>query len=167
MKLNYCPICGTTLLGRILGDEGEVPYCEACSRPWFSFSYPCVICLVVDDNGNIALVRQSYVSERFVCVAGHIKHGETAERTAVREVEEEIGLQVRSVKYISSYYYEKHDDLMLGFVCRVTSAGFTLSCEVDEARWFTADEAEKTLRHASIAHRLLCDYLTSNKGEKL
>lgn len=158
MKFNHCPACGAALQGRILGDEGEVPYCEACSRPWFSFSYPCVICLAVDENGDIALIRQSYVSERFICVAGHIQQGETAEHTAAREVEEEIGLPMLSVKYISSYYHEKQDNLMLGFVCRVKRAELTLSCEVDEARWFAPDEAEEALRQASIAHRLLCDY---------
>lgn len=165
MKLNYCPTCGAALQGRVLGDEGVVPYCETCSRPWFSFSFPCVICFVVDDGGNIALIKQSYVSEHFVCVAGHIKQGETAENTAAREVEEELGLQVLGVKYLSSYYFEKHDDLMLGFVCRVNRGSFNLSCEVEEARWFTAQEADRALRAGSVAHRLLDDYLASVRGE--
>ena len=70
MEFNYCPVCGAALQGRILGDEGEVPYCEACSRPWFSFSYPCVICLAVDENGDIALIREVCRKENYRIVNG-------------------------------------------------------------------------------------------------
>ena len=88
-----------------------------------------------------------------------IKQGENAEECAIREVNEEIGLDVESVRFIASYSYEKRDNLMVGFVCFAKSCDFTLSCEVDKATWFTADEAEYKLKNASIALQLLMDYL--------
>ena len=35
MKFSYCPDCGSKLSSRQLGDEVDVPWCDACGRPWF------------------------------------------------------------------------------------------------------------------------------------
>ena len=160
MDFRFCPQCGAKLSPKPCGDEGDVPFCESCNRPFFAFSYPCVLCLCITENGSeIALIKQSYVSKNYVSVAGYIKQGETAEETAVREVKEEIGLDVISCKYISSYYYPKHDNLMLGYVCTVRKSELTISPEVDSAEWFPIESAQQLLRNASVLHRLLDNYL--------
>lgn len=159
MIFKFCPLCGEKLLIREVGDEGLIPFCGACSVPFFSFSYPCVICLVINQDKRVALLRQGYVSDGFVCVAGYIRQGETAEQAAKREVEEEIGLAVLSAEYIKSYYYEKHDNLMLGFVCKVENSDFKISGEVDFAGWFTFEEARELLQKSKVAGKLLQDFL--------
>lgn len=98
MKFRFCPECGAELIGRAIGDEGEIPFCENCGRPWFSFSYPCVICLLTDGEGKYALIRQTYATKNYVCVAGFIREQETAEQTAIREVREETGLEVQDIR---------------------------------------------------------------------
>lgn len=160
MNFKYCPECGEKLFPKICGDEGEIPYCGNCNRPFFPFSYPCVICLcVTEDNSEIALIKQSYVSDSYVNVAGYVKQGETPEVTAVREVMEEIGLETVSCKYVGSYYYAKRDNLMLGYVCKVKKGELKLSSEVDSAEWFPLKNAAQHLRQGSIAQNLLNDYL--------
>lgn len=160
MDFIHCPVCGEKLGGRQIGDEGIVPYCEGCKRPWFPFSYPCVICLAINEDNEIALIRQTYATTRFVCVAGFISHGETAENTVVREIGEEIGLEVQSVRYVGSYYYEKNDNLMLGFAARVKKAPFRLSeNEVETAQWFSVEDAEKELSKGTTGICLLRDLL--------
>lgn len=145
MKFDYCPKCGDKLLPKQIGDEGDVPFCEKCGRPFFPFSYPCVICLCVAEDGDVLLIKQSYGIIRYVCVAGYIKAGESAEDCAKREIAEETGLTMLSAHFLYSKYYEKHDNLMLAFACRVKKSELTLSGEVSEAKWFTPDEAEKAL----------------------
>lgn len=160
MDFIHCPVCGEKLGGRQIGDEGIVPYCESCKRPWFPFSYPCVICLAINEDNEIALIRQTYATTRFVCVAGFISHGETAENTVVREIGEEIGLDVLSVRYVGSYYYEKNDNLMLGYAVRVRKAPFRLSeKEVETAQWFSVEDAEKELSKGTTGICLLRDLL--------
>lgn len=163
MEFQYCPVCGASLEKRELGDEGLVPFCMACSRPFFSFSYPCVLCLVVDGCGNIVLIKQAYVSAHYVCVAGYVKQGETIEDTARREVAEETGLTVRQVQYIGSYYYEKRDNLMLGFACTVEKAPLQISVEVDTAGWFPLEQAKELLRPGSVAAALLEAYMSGGR----
>lgn len=164
MKFTCCPQCGNVLSEKEIGDEGLVPFCDKCLRPWFSFSYPCVICLVTDETGkNIALIKQSYVSDNYICVAGYVKSGEELESTAAREVTEETGLEVLSVRYVKSWFYEKRDNLMCGFVCTVKKGEFDISGEVDSACWFTLEEADKRLRHGSIAWQLFREYADNIK----
>ena len=159
MQFKFCPQCGGKLTTKQVGDEGEIPYCESCGRPWFSFSYPCVICLLTDGEGRYALIRQTYATKNYVCVAGFIKEQETAEQTAIREVREETGLEVVKLRYINSYYYPKHDNLMLGYVCTVKPEEFRLSGEVERAGWFTLEETQELLSHGTVGKELLRDYL--------
>lgn len=164
MDFTYCPQCGEKLVPKVCGDEGETPYCNSCKRPFFPFSYPCVICLCIDsDSSEIALIKQGYVSENYVNVAGYVKRGETPENTAVREVKEEIGLDALSVSYAGSWYHAKSDNLMLGFVCKVKRGELTISSEVDEADWFPLEKARELLRRDSIGMSLLEKYLLESE----
>lgn len=167
MDFTFCPRCGEKLRPKLCGDEGEVPYCESCKRPFFPFSYPCVICLCISEDGSeIALIKQGYVSENYVNVAGYVKQGETPESAAVREIKEEIGLDAVSVRYVGSWYHAKSDNLMLGFECKVKKGELTLSSEVDEADWFTLESARNLLRRDSIGMSLLEKCLDRRSSER-
>lgn len=156
MRYNYCPDCGERLIDKNIGDEGMIPFCEKCSRPWFDGFYTCILAAVVNEFGEVALIRQGYVSTEYcVGVAGHIKCGETAETAAAREVMEEIGLVPESVKFIQSSWYEKKGMLMLGFRVNVKKGSLTPSCEVDSADWYSPEEALKALRPGSDIQRLV------------
>lgn len=160
MNFTFCPQCGEKLYLRSCGDEGEIPFCDNCKRPFFPFSYCCVICLcVTEDDSEIALIKQKYVSDSFVNVAGYVKQGEVPESTAVREVREEIGLETVSCGYVGSYYHAKSDNLMLGFICKVKKAELKTSVEVDSAEWFPLKYAQQLLRYDSVGWNLLNDYL--------
>ena len=157
MKYKFCPHCGKPTTLKEIGDEGLIPYCEPCGAAlWDSFK-TAIICAVVNEEGQVALLRQDYVSTtNYVCVAGIIKLGEDAEETVVREVKEELGLDVTDFKYLRSYFYEKGELLMLGYVVNVKKADFSLSCEVDSAEWFELSEAQSKLRAGGVACQLVC-----------
>lgn len=158
MRFEYCPRCGSKAVLREIGDEGNMPYCEKCETPLFDLFPVCVLCAAADENGQIALIRQSYVNNgTFVGVAGYMKSGESGEEAALREVSEELGLKTVSVTPIKTYPYVKKDMLMLGYLVRVEHGDFNISGEVDKAEWFTPDEAVKAVREGSIIQQLLLD----------
>lgn len=164
MKFIYCPQCGNKLEKKEIGDEGMVPYCEICKRPWFDMPYACTITLVINELEEVALIRQGYVSDQYyVCVAGYIQCGESAEESAGREVMEELGLEPESLSYTKSYYFEKKDMLMLAFEAHVKKKDFCLSGEVDQASWFSFEEAHSRMRKGSIAIQLLENYFNGKK----
>lgn len=156
MKMQYCPRCGNKAVMREIGDEGVIPYCAGCEVPLWDLFTASIIAAVVNEYGEIALLRQDYVSTtNHVCVAGVMKLGESAEDTVVREIGEELGLHVKSVEYVKSYPYAKKDMLMLGFKAVVEKNAFTLSAEVDSAEWVKFDKALDLLREGSIAWQLV------------
>jgi len=167
MDLKYCPLCGRLLDLRQIGDEGEVPFCGACSRPFFPFSYPCVIVAVLNERGEIALLRQNKVTaNNWVLVAGYIKPGETAEDCVSREVLEETGLRVIKCNYLSSYGHRNGAHLMLAFAAHVAEAEFARSQEVDDIAWFRLEDAVDKLRPGSIGERVYSEVCRRYRAER-
>lgn len=156
MHFTYCPHCGTKLIGKEIGDEGIVPYCDNCKVPLWDMFTTSIIAAVVNECGEVALLRQDYVSTTsFVCVAGIMKPGESAEETVIREIKEEIGQDVEELQYIRSYPYLKKEMLMLGYKASVKKKEFKLSCEVDSVEWVKYEDALSKLREGSIAWQLV------------
>lgn len=165
MHFIYCPHCGIKLVQREIGDEGQIPYCENCRVPLWNMFTTSVICAVVNEENEVALLRQNYVSAtKYVCIAGIMKLGENAEDTVIREVKEEIGIDVLSLQYVRSYAYEKKEMLMLGFYATAKKKEFTLSGEVDEAAWVPLGEALAKLREGSIAWQLVGKVISLREG---
>ncbi len=156
MHFMYCPYCGKKLEKREIGDEGLIPYCTECAIPLWDMFTTSVITAVINEFDEIALLRQNYVSTtKYVCVAGIMKMGESAEETVIREVKEELGLDVESLEFVKTYPYEKKDMLMIGYKARVKKAEFKLSIEVDSAEWIKIGDAPDRLREGGIAWQLV------------
>lgn len=142
MKFRYCPDCGAELELRQLGDEQDVPWCVHCDKPWFPVFPAAIIALVHDDEGNVLLLRQNYISETLRnLVSGYIVPGERAEETMVREIKEETGLDVLDYEPKGTWWFPRKEMMMIGFFARVRRTDLHLSVEVDGASWHPAAEA--------------------------
>ncbi|MBR3764712.1 MAG: NUDIX domain-containing protein [Clostridia bacterium] len=155
MRHTYCPDCGAKLAERPVGDEGLVPWCRNCGRPWFDSFSTCIITAVMNDRGEVLLQRETRRPEREVLVAGYIKPGESAEDAARREIAEETGLTVTALRYVASYPHMNGDMLMLGYAATAEGENRTDSGEILSARWTTLDEAVAALREGSIAQQVV------------
>ncbi|MCR5753426.1 MAG: NUDIX domain-containing protein [Acetatifactor sp.] len=163
MHFTYCPHCGTKLIEKEIGDEGMIPYCDQCKIPLWDMFTTSIIAAVVNEEREVALLRQNYVSTaNYVCVAGIMKLGESAEATVIREVKEEIGQDVENLEFIQSYPYPKREMLMLGYKANVKKKEFQLSGEVDAVEWVKFEEALSKLREGSIAWQLVRTVIESS-----
>jgi NAD+ diphosphatase len=163
MRFTYCPNCGKKLIYKEIGDEGIVPFCNYCSKPYFDWFGVCVITAVINEFNEVALLRQNYVNtENWVLVAGFIKQGETLEEAVVREVAEETGQKAERVTYITSFYYDMRELLMIGYRCDVKKREFNTSKEVDSIEWHKLPGAMDLLRKGSIAQQLLQTIIRQN-----
>lgn len=155
MHFTYCPDCGEKTVLRKMGDDGAVPYCEKCDRPLFDMFSTCVLSVLRNSAGEIALIMQSYgQQEHYVGVAGYMKPGETAEAAALREIREEIGVGAEKIQFLFSAWHEPKGQLMLCFCAESDARGFVLSPEVREAKWFAPADAAAATRPGSIIRRL-------------
>lgn len=164
MRFKYCPDCGALLKPRDLGDDKDVPWCDACAKPWFDMFSTCIIALVHDGCGNVLVQRQAYISTQYGnLVSGYMTPGETAEDCACREIHEETGLTVKTLDFVRSYWFARKGLLMLGFIAEVEREPLRLSSEVDAAQWYTASEAIKQVHQTpGSTSNALCRYFLEN-----
>ena len=165
MRFQFCPHCGSRTVPREIGDEGLVPWCDSCKIPLFPMFSTCIIALAVNEEGEVALLRQGYLSSQYhVLVSGYMKPGESAEVCAAREIREELGLEVSRLVLTGTYWLEKKDMLMIGFLARVQKKNFRLSQEVDQAVWLDPQQALTLLHPAPAISYLVAKYYVDHPG---
>lgn len=146
MHYIYCPHCGEKLIDKIAGDDGYVPFCTNCNQYWFDSFASCIIVLVANQYHDIALLRQLYMSDKFTSfVSGYIAPGESAEEAAVREVKEELGIDIEKLEYAGTYWFNSKELLMHGFIGLTSQCDFQLSSEVNSAAWVPVLKAPETM----------------------
>ena len=145
MHFQFCPICGSKLVLKEAGDDGMVPYCEPCAKMWFDMFSSCIIALVANEYHEIALLRQPSLSDRGVFVSGYITPGESAEDAAIREIKEELGLDVEKLESTGTFWLKKRGQLMHGFIAKVKKQELICSHEIESASWVPAEKAPEIM----------------------
>ncbi len=161
--MKYCIECGTELEEREVKREGMVPYCPTCQTFRFpNFNVNCSMIVMNEERDHIALIRQ-YGGDEYILVAGYVCKGEDAEDTVVREVGEELGARVTSLKFNRTHYFPPSNTLMVNFTVTVGSEDLHPNEEIDSYRWFTLDEARANIKKGGLAQIFLNGYLDGLK----
>jgi len=159
-----CPRCGapTEVAGL-----GWWRTCPQDGSEHYPRTDPAVIALLIDDEGNALLGRQTRWPEgAFSTLAGFVEPGESAESAVIREIAEEVGLRPTGSTYIGSQPWPFPASLMLGY--HATIGGVRPEprpdgVEIAEARWISRDELPALCQsrevrlpgRLSIAHHLV------------
>ena len=160
----YCGSCATPT-EPVAGERAR--RCPRCGLLAFPRLAPAVIVLVErPDDGRALLARNvRFPSGMFSCLAGFVEPGETLEEAVHREVAEEVGVKLDTVRYWGSQPWPFPHSLMVGFTAE-WSAG-EIACqagEIAEARWFAPDELPDIPPGISIARRLIDDWVGRRAG---
>jgi NAD+ diphosphatase len=137
----FCPACG----GRTeLRAAGWSRHCPDCGREHFPRTDPAVIVAVESADGERLLLgaNANWGGRMYSCFAGFTEAGESLESTVHRELEEESGVRLASLRYVSSQPWPFPRSLMLGFRAVVLDENDVRPDgeEIIDARWFTRDE---------------------------
>jgi len=165
MKYEYCPKCGKKLQIKFSFDEGGVPYCEDDDIMYFDTPKPCIIVAVLKDS-KILLLKQSYIyKDCKVLVSGYVTNGETAEETVYREVKEETGISVGSIKYLGSEYLPSKEIIMLTFMAQYIDGEIIKSSEVEWVEWGNLEDALNEMKDDEIGKRVVRKLLRGVSSE--
>ena len=161
MHFTFCPHCGDKLGSVPFGDDGRVPWCKSCHKPFFDIFPVVTITMVINELEEVALLKPKYMSEKYYnFVSGYVKPGEKAELCAAREVQEEIGIEADSLQFVCSQWEPEQQMLLVGFMARATKGDFVLSEEINTAVWVPVEQALNMVYPAgNITHTLLERYL--------
>ncbi|MFT4178332.1 MAG: NAD(+) diphosphatase [Thermomonas sp.] len=140
----YCAACGGMLRFVRAGWLGR---CDACGSEHYPRTDQAIIAAITDGQRLLLGRQASWPARRWSVVAGFVEPGETLEQAVAREVMEETGVCVHAhtARYLASQPWPFPGSLMLGFIARADADTPQASDELEDARWFTADEVRAGL----------------------
>nr|WP_314845367.1 NAD(+) diphosphatase [uncultured Microbacterium sp.] len=142
----FCPRCGG---GTELRQAGWSRRCLVCGREHFPRTDPAVIVAVESADGERLLLgaNANWGGRMYSCFAGFTEAGESLESTVHRELEEESGVRLASLRYVSSQPWPFPRSLMLGFRAVALDEDDIRPDgeEIIDVRWFTRAEIGSAL----------------------
>jgi NAD+ diphosphatase len=156
----YCGRCGHPM------EKSEIErakVCPACGFKSFPKISPAVIVAVTKENRILLARAYRFPVKIYSVIAGFVEPGETLEECIKREIEEEVGIQVKNIQYFGSQPWPFPNSLMIAFTAEYASGTLQIDDEeIMDAGWYAADGLPPVPDKISIARRLI-DWFVRNK----
>jgi NAD+ diphosphatase len=149
----FCGRCGTPTEAKREERSRVCPKCRLSAYPRVA---PATMMLV--RRGDELLLGRSphFPPGMYSALAGFVEPGESLEQCVAREVAEEVGVQVRNIRYFASQSWPFPHSLMIAFVCDWESGEIRpQEAEIEAANWFKVLQLPKLPSRISIARRLI------------
>jgi len=149
----FCSRCGTAT--QLRRDERSRA-CPACGYTTYPPVTPAIMILVTHGRKLLLARKPAFPQGRYSALAGFVEPGEMLEDTVIRETREEVGVEIKNIRYFGSQPWPFPHSLMIAFTAEY--AGGELrpdGVEIEEARWFEPDQLPKLPPPISISRRLI------------
>lgn len=149
----FCGQCASQMLKKAGELSMQCPSCGLLAYPRIS---PAVMVLV-RDRGKLLLARSPHFKPGvFSALAGFVEPGETLEECAIREVREEVGIEIANLRYFNSQPWPFPNSLMVAFFADYAGGTITPDPnEIEAAAWFSLDALPLLPEPISISRRLI------------
>lgn len=150
----YCGVCATPMQPSATELCFHCPSCGFSAYPRIS---PAMMVLIRDGERILLASHSTYATARYTALAGFVEAGENLEEAIHREVMEEVGLQVKDLRYFGSQSWPFPHSLMVAYTAEYAGGELRIQAdEINDARWFGPGDALPDLPHTdSIAGRLV------------
>jgi NAD+ diphosphatase len=158
----FCSRCGIPLRTMTTERAKECPHCGLLH---FARLSPAIIVLVARGRELLLARSRHFLPGMYSVLAGFVEPGESLEEAVVREVKEEVGLEIKDIRYFGSQNWPFPHSLMIGFTA--TYAGGEISLddgEIEDAGWFTVNDLPPIPGKISIARKLI-DWFVEKQGK--
>lgn len=157
----FCGKCGAGT--RHKSDERAL-ICPECNSIVYPRISPAIIVAIIC-NDKILLARNSnFPGNWYSLIAGYVDVGETLEDALIREVKEEVGLEVTNIRYYKSQPWPLSGSMMIGFIAEADENQPIIidENEIAEAAWFSRENLPAHSLTLSIAGEMIDRF---EKGE--
>ncbi|MDG1752417.1 MAG: NAD(+) diphosphatase [Thalassotalea sp.] len=148
LSAQFCGFCAARTLAKE-GGHSRICQNEHCQKLSFPRTDPVVIMLVEyqeeDQPIKCLLAGHTRSPDNLLStIAGFVDPGESLEQAVIREVYEEVGLEVEQVEYMASQPWAFPNSLMVGFYVKAKTNTINIDTEeISRAHWFTTQEVER------------------------
>jgi len=150
----FCGKCGERT---ILKKEERAIFCPSCQTTIYPKISPAII-VAIFCNDKILLARGvNFRNNFYSLVAGYVDIGESIEDAVIREVKEEVGLDIKNIRYYKSQPWPISGSMMIGFIAEADDAQ-TIRIdknEIIDAAWFSRTNLPNHPQKRSIAGELI------------
>ncbi|UVL87416.1 NAD(+) diphosphatase [Pseudomonas sichuanensis] len=158
----FCGSCGQAMT-QIHWERAM--YCQPCDLRSYPRISPSMIVLVT--RGDEVLLARSprFVTGVYSTLAGFAEPGESAEDCLVREVREEVAVEVKNIQYVGSQCWPFPHSMMLGFHAEYAGGEIVMQPdEIEDAQWFSVHDLPPLPAGRSIARYLIDLYVARRLG---
>ena len=155
----FCGRCGSPMT---VDFQERAMRCGPCRITNYPRISPCIIVLITRGEELLLARNANFPQPMYSTLAGFIEAGETAEQTLVREVREEVGVEVSNVRYFQSQSWPFPNQLMLGYFAEYAAGEIVCDpTEIADAQWFHYSELPLIPPVSSISGQLIQHYIES------
>jgi ADP-ribose pyrophosphatase YjhB (NUDIX family) len=135
---SFCPVCGAKLESRTLKDKEPIRLiCSACKFVYY-LDPKVAVCSIVEWGDCIVLTKRAMNPQKgkWVLPGGYVDRGESVEAAALREIEEECGIQTRLTGLHGLYSYTGNLVVLVVYRALYVSGELSARDETLEAKLF-------------------------------
>ncbi len=157
----YCERCGSSVEDM---EEERAKICPRCKLVRYPTISPAIIVAIIKDNMILLARAKRFNKNLYSVLAGFVEVGEDLEHCIKREVKEEVGIEIKNIKYFGSQPWPFPNSLMIAFTAEYKKGKISVDREeILDADWFKANELPDVPEKPSIARELI-DWFVSNKS---
>ncbi|KAL0984156.1 hypothetical protein UPYG_G00137810 [Umbra pygmaea] len=142
--------CSSTGQPTHRNQSGSQRVCLSSGITYYPKMSPVVITLVSDGKRCLLGRQATFPQGMYSALAGFCDMGETMEETLCREIAEEVGLEVESIRYSGSQHWPfPQSSLMVACHATVNPDNTQIrldTMELEDARWFSLEEVQEALK---------------------
>ena len=134
--------------------------CPQCGNVQYPRISPVIIAAITDGERILVTRYSGRTYKGLALVAGFVEIGENYEDAMRREVMEEVGLNIKELRYYGSQPWGLSDSLISGFFAYLDGTDeFKLDeTELEDAAWLTRDELPPIIDDVSITAAMIEDF---------
>lgn len=161
----YCGRCGSKTIYKS-GTFERV--CEHCKLSFYPRISPSMIVLIKNRDKILMSRSPHFTPGAYGLIAGFLEVGESIEDAVHREVQEEVGLKIKNLRYFGSQSWPFPDSLMIGFTADYDSGEIVLQTnEIESADWYRYDQLPGGPSvNISIARKLIDHFIAEQQQIK-